>query len=85
VNPIALQALVATHTQSMTGSSKETLMQAASKKRKQMNETMSGSAIKQPKLPTDPLTSRSVHDNVHTFLQEGPTNNIYAHSNSVME
>lgn len=67
-NPIMLQALVATHTQSMTGSSKDTLMQAASKKRKQMNETMSGSVIKQSKIAADPLTSRSVHDNVHTFL-----------------
>ena len=42
-------------------------MQAASKKRKQMNETMSGSAIKQPKIPADPLSSRSVHDNVHKY------------------
>ena len=69
----------------MTGSSKDTLMQAASKKRKQMNETMSGSAIKQPKIPNNPLSSRSVHEDVHTFLQEGSPNHIHAHSNSVME
>ncbi len=80
-----LQALVATHTQSMTGSSKDTLMQAASKKRKQMNETMSGSAIKHAKLASDPLTSRSVHENAHTFLQDGNPNHIHVHSNSVME
>jgi hypothetical protein len=71
-NPIMLQALVATHTNSMTGSSKETLMHVANKKRRFMNETQSGSAMKPlTHKVIDPLSSRSVHEvtlNNHTFL-----------------
>jgi hypothetical protein len=66
-NPIMLQALIGTHTQSMSGSKEDggLMVQAASKKRKKlMNETHSGRAIKEGKSQhLDPLTTRSVNEN----------------------